>query len=108
MTQPTSNAPSMRSRPIEEIRLGMIKAAIWKNDTETGPRFNVTFERVFRDGEEWKSTTSFGRDDLLLLSKVADQAHSWIMAVGRSHPSGNPEAAPEQGLAESTLPRRRR
>jgi hypothetical protein len=98
----------MRSRPIEEIRLGMIKAAIWKNDTETGPRYNVTFERVFRDGEEWKSTTSFGRDDLLLLGKVADQAHSWIMAVGRSNPSQNSESAPEPGLSENSMPRRRR
>jgi len=27
----------------------------------------------------WKSTDSFGRDDLLLLAKVIDQTHSWIL-----------------------------
>jgi hypothetical protein len=26
----------------------------------------------------WKTTDSFGRDDLPVLAKVADQAHTWI------------------------------
>lgn len=66
------------SKPIDEIRLGAVKAAIWKNETEAGTRFNATFQRLYRDDENWKSTDSFGRDDLLLLAKVADQAHSRI------------------------------
>lgn len=67
-----------KEKPIHEVRMGTIKAAIWKNDTQNGVRFNVTFERLYKDGEEWKSTDSFGRDDLPLLAKVADRAHSWI------------------------------
>lgn len=67
-----------KQKPIHEVRLGTIKAAIWKNDTESGVRYNVTLSRLYKDGEEWKSTDSFGRDDLLLLGKVADNAHSWI------------------------------
>ena len=75
------NAPG-RQRPVHEVRLGAIKAAIWRNDTSVGARHNVTFSRLFREGEQWRSTESFGRDDLLLLAKVADQAHSWILAQG--------------------------
>jgi len=75
------NAPG-RQRPVHEVRLGAIKAAIWRNDTSVGPRHNVTFSRLFRDADQWRSTESFGRDDLLLLAKVADQAHSWILAQG--------------------------
>jgi hypothetical protein len=67
-----------KQQPTKEIRLGSIKAAVWKNDTEAGVRYNVTFSRLYREGDSWKSTESFGRDDLLLLGKVADQAHSWI------------------------------
>lgn len=67
-----------KDKPIHEVRLGSIKAAIWKNDTPNGVRFNVTFARLYRDGDDWKSTDSFGRDDLLVVAKVADQAHSWI------------------------------
>ena len=67
-----------REKPAHEVRLGSIKATIWRNDTETGPRFNTYLSRFYRDGEEWKSTESFGRDDLLVAAKVADLAHSWI------------------------------
>ena len=66
------------NRPIHEVRLGAIKAAVWKNENETGARDNVTLSRIYKDGDTWKSTDSFGRDDLLPLAKVADQAHSWI------------------------------
>ena len=65
-------------KPAHEVRLGTVKATIWKNDTGNGVRFNTTFTRLYRDGNEWKNTSSFGRDDLLVVRKVADQAHSWI------------------------------
>ena len=68
----------IKTKPIHEVRMGAVKAAIWKNDTQNGVRFNVTLSRLYRDGEEWKTTESFGRDDLLVLGKVADRAHSWI------------------------------
>ncbi len=66
------------NKPVQEIRLGRIKAAIWENSTPNGPRHNVTFVRIYKDGDHWKSSDSFGRDDLPLLIKVADLAHSWI------------------------------
>jgi len=34
---------------------------------------------ISKDGTEWKSTASFGRDDLLVLSKLADQVHTWTV-----------------------------
>jgi hypothetical protein len=43
---------------------------------------NVKFERLYKDkegDESWKSSASFGRDDLLVLRKIADQAHTWIV-----------------------------
>ena len=67
-----------KQKPAHEVRLGAIKAAVWRNETETGARFNVKLSRIYKDGNTWKSTDSFGRDDLLVLAKVADQANSWI------------------------------
>jgi hypothetical protein len=67
-----------KQKPVHEVRLGRIKAAIWANETDNGTRHNVTITRLYKDGEEWKSTDSFGRDDLLLLGKVCDEAHTWI------------------------------
>ena len=71
-------------QPVHEIRLGSVKAAIWKNQSETGTRFNVTVGRNYEGGDQWKSTDSFGRDGLLLLGKVIEQAHSWIFENARS------------------------
>ncbi len=65
-------------RPVHEVRLGRIRAAIWENETQNGTRHNVTLSRLYKDGEEWKDSTSFGRDDLPLVAKVSDMAHSWI------------------------------
>lgn len=68
--------------------MGRIKAALWANTTETGVRYNVTFSRLYKDGEDWRDTDSFGRDDLLLLAKVADRAHSWIFDRQKVDQSG--------------------
>ena len=78
-----------KTKPIHEVRLGAIKAAVWKNDTSNGVRYNTTFVRLYKDGEEWKRTDSFGRDDLLVLAKVADQAHSWIHEQNREEDKGD-------------------
>lgn len=77
------------ARPVHEIRLGRIKAAIWENATQNGTRHNVTVSRLYRDGNDWKDSASFGRDDLPLVSKVVDQAHSWIF--GKAHEAANGE-----------------
>jgi hypothetical protein len=71
-------ATQTAKRPVHEIRLGRIKAAIWENDTKDGTRHNISLSRIYKDGNQWKDSTSFGRDDLPLLMKVADLAHTWI------------------------------
>ena len=65
-----------KPKPTSEIRIRNIKAAIWANETENGFRYNVTFSRLYKDGDGWKRSESFGRDDLLILAKIADQVHS--------------------------------
>lgn len=67
-----------KQRPAHEVRLGAIKATIWENETANGKRHNVTVSRIYKDGDEWKQNESFGRDDLLLLAKVVNLAHTWI------------------------------
>ncbi len=84
----------MSDKPVHEVRLGRIKAAIWANATQNGTRHNVTLSRIYKDGDDWKDSTSFGRDDLPLLVKVADQCHDWIFQhSGSSAGSRAQEAA---------------
>ena len=67
-----------KQKPVHEIRLGRIKAAIWENKTQNGNMHSVTITRLYKDDEGWKDSTSFGRDDLPLVAKVADLVHTWI------------------------------
>ena len=71
-------ATQTAKRPVNEIRLGRIKAVIWENETREGIRHNVSLTRIYKDGNAWKESSSFGRDDLPLLAKVADMAHTWV------------------------------
>ena len=73
-----------KARPVHEVRMGRIRAAVWENETQNGTRHNVSFSRLYKDGDEWKDSSSFGRDDLPLLGKVADLAHTWIFEQGGS------------------------
>ena len=69
------------SKPVAEVRIGRVKATVWSNETGGRMRHNVTFSRLYKDGDEWKRTQSFGRNDLLVLAKVANQAHSRIFEL---------------------------
>lgn len=63
--------------PIHEVRLGRIKGLVWENETRNGKRFSVTVARLYKDGETWRETQSFDRDDLPLVGKVLDRLHTY-------------------------------
>ena len=68
-------------KPVEEVRIGRVKATVWRNGTDAQPRYNVTFSRLYKESDQWKSTQSFGRNDLLVLAKVADLVHTRIFQL---------------------------
>jgi len=71
----------IKTRPIHEIRIGRVRAAIWENYTEQGDvRYNVTVVRTYKQDEHWRESQSFGRDDLPLAVKALDQCHTWIFS----------------------------
>ncbi len=77
--------------PVQEIRMGRIRAAIWENATTNGTRYNVTVSRIYKDGDTWKDSNSFGRDDLLIVAKVLDRCHTWIYSENGSAVVSNGE-----------------
>jgi len=91
-----------KATPIHEVRYGTIQAAIWENDTDNGARYNTTFVRRYRDADgKWKSSQNFGRQELLLLAKVANEAHTWIYVHGKEERDGNGDHS-GKGHAESS------
>ncbi len=76
---PATEPAPPKIQPVHVVRLRNIRAAIWANDTEHGVRYNSTVSRIYKDDDQqWRTSDSFGRDDLLLLAKVLDVAHTWI------------------------------
>ena len=82
--EPTWGEHQMASEPAHVIRLGLIKCCIFFRNTRSGDRFNVSVTRLFKNGDTWSESHYFGRDDLLLVAKVMDLAHSWVFAQGQS------------------------
>ena len=79
--QPASPAKPTTSPklPVKTFRLGRIKAAVWEKETDQKKFYNVTFARTYvDDAKNYHDTDSFGRDDLPLVAKLADQAHTFI------------------------------
>ena len=56
------------------------------SDAGYGPSYQrgVSLVRLYKNGDVWKESTRFGRDDLLLVAKAADAAHSWIFDDARN------------------------
>ena len=102
----TKQAP--KQRPAQTIRFGRLKAAIWQQESDKGPWYSVTFARGYRDQSgNWQSSGSFGRDDLLLLAKLADQAHSWIyrqMALDAGADGNRQPGEDEEALGQEEEP----
>jgi hypothetical protein len=77
----------MKREPVHVIRLGLLKCEITRRETSTGAFFNVKLLRMFRNGDQWKESYLFGRDDLLVGAKLLDLAHTWIFANGSMLPA---------------------
>ena len=77
---PQQEARTTLNQPVHRIRMSRVEAAIWQNRGESGTWYNVTLSRSYKNAnDEWKSSDSFSVDDLLVVAKVANEAHSWII-----------------------------
>jgi hypothetical protein len=67
--------------PIKKLEAGRVVAAIWQNETKAGIQYSVTFKRRYRkeDGK-WADSTSFGRNDLLVVAELARQAFTTLIS----------------------------
>ncbi len=81
--QPESSTSNGGNKPVDEVRIGPVRAAIWANTNAEGEtRHNVTVSKSYRDSEgNPKDTRSFGVSDLLPLAKAADVAHTKVMRL---------------------------
>ena len=67
------------STPATAFRSGNVTVAIRENTGENGPFFSVTFSRPYKDAQGiWKTSSSYGLNDLDALSSLAELAKDWV------------------------------
>ncbi len=97
-----------KNQPAHKIRgAGGLTVTIWKNDGDNGPFYTVNAARSYKQGDEWKETTSLHSQDLLELAEMLREARAWIRehALARAAEHA-PDTVPE-GHAERETGRRR-
>lgn len=70
MTTSTNNAP-----PVDELRVGTCRAAIWRNQADGNTFHSATFSRLYKTEDGWRSGSSFGINDLPHLALLAQETH---------------------------------
>lgn len=76
------------NKPVKVFRLRGISASVFENHTKSDGRdisfHKVALQRTYRDGDEWKTTTSFGRDDLPVAKLLLEQAWQYVLEAEAS------------------------
>ncbi|MCY2954834.1 MAG: hypothetical protein NTU53_23125 [Planctomycetota bacterium] len=94
----SEDTPTTKGQPpVHTIRVGSVKAAIWKNekpreDGSIAVEYSVKFTRGYRDKHKvWHETTSYFADDISRLFLVGLKSFEYISLTRGSSPE--PEKA---------------
>lgn len=80
------------NKPIHKIRISSVSASIFRNTSSEGKvYFNAVVERSYKDGDDWKRTSSYGMTDTLALGKVADLASTWMFENANKENASQPD-----------------
>lgn len=86
----TAAAPKA-AKPIHVYRVKGLSVSVFENRAKTDGKtvvyYKVSAQRTYRDGDEFKTTTSFSRDDLPVLSLLLLDAYRLILAEEQSDSS---------------------
>ena len=80
------------TKPIKVFRAGAVRAAVWRDTiTRNGVEIvvhNVQIDRTFKDGDEYKSSSSFdAARDVPRLLLVASKAYEFVALKAEDEPA---------------------
>lgn len=71
------------NRPVKVFRLRGCRVSVFENHATSDGRattyHKVNLQRTYKDGDEFKTTTSFGRDDLPIVRHLLHEAWTYIL-----------------------------
>ncbi len=79
----STSETTTKNRPVADVRIGAIKAAIWAHPRDKGGvRCSMKVSRSYVDDRgNWHDTDSFNTRDLLVLSKLVNEAHTRCVEI---------------------------
>lgn len=76
----------MSKQPENTFQDGVLKASVWRNESENGVYHSTKLSRSYQDQSgNWKETSNFSQTDLLKVAELARKAYSYINDVKREH-----------------------
>jgi len=71
---------STATKPVHVLRRRGVKVSIFENQSGNATFHKTTAQKVYRDDTgAWKTTSSFGRDDLPIVVRLLERAWEWIL-----------------------------
>ncbi|MBW3599742.1 MAG: hypothetical protein KY475_21035 [Planctomycetes bacterium] len=77
------------NKPVKTFRFKGVAASVFENVSEDGEsRFHkVSVQRIYKQGDEFRSTNSFGRDELPIAVLLMQRAWEFILERESAKPS---------------------
>ncbi len=76
-------------KPVKVFRLRGVTASVFANQAKSEGRditfHKVSVQRIYKDGDEWRTTTNFGRDELPIAQLLMSRAWEFILDAEASH-----------------------
>ena len=86
-------------KPVFEQRFNHIRLTIWENQNKGQSWFNVVITRRFKDGDEWKESSSFsGLGYLALVSAAVRSAEEFLRGRAFNDFGGSEESEAIAGM----------
>ena len=76
-TKKTAN--QQPTKPVQVYRARGVKVSVFENHSGDNVFFKVALQRIYREGEEWKTTTSLSRDDLPIARHLLLRAWDFVL-----------------------------
>lgn len=79
------------NKSTETLRDGRLRATIWKNESEQGAFYSVSFTRSYTDADgNWHDSDSFSGSELLRIAHLAQKAHEQTRQLRSAESSTEP------------------
>ncbi|MGD1881189.1 MAG: hypothetical protein ACFB11_02540 [Paracoccaceae bacterium] len=74
------------NRPVETLRVGSLKASIWRNEGDNGVSYSTTFAQMWKDDHgRYHDSNSYYDADMLKLGELTRAAYHRTNELRRDH-----------------------